>query len=74
MHEAAEQMANRDGPYYKRWLLSKQKATDNYKASQEKAAKKYQEALEQEYHLATPVGQAETLMRIGNIHRALGEE
>jgi len=64
-------MAAHDGPYYERWLAAKDKAVKNYRARMERTIKRYEEALAYEEHLATPVGQAEMLIRFGNLQNAL---
>lgn len=74
MHDAAKQMAARQGPYYEKWLSSRQKAVVAYKAKMEKAVKKYDEALGALEHLATPVGQVEALIRIGQLTDALDKD
>jgi len=71
MRESAEQMAARDGPYYEKWLLSREKAVKNYRAKMEKASRRYEESLSILEHLATPVGQAEMILRIGNLTQKL---
>jgi len=72
--DAAEQMHQRDGPYYERWLEGKHKAVENYKKSMEKAVSKYAAALDYLEYDATPEGQAEMLLRIGVLKRALGDD
>lgn len=71
MIEAIEQMSKREGPYYEKWLLSKDKAVKNYRANMEKAIKHYEESLNILEHLATPEGQAEFIVRYGNLDSAL---
>lgn len=67
LREAAEQMEKREGPYYEKWLASKEKAIENYRKSQEKALARYKQSLESLEYLASPVGQAEMIIRCGKL-------
>jgi len=73
MREAAKQMAAREGPYYEKWLLAKDKAVKNYRVGVEKAVKHYEQSLDQLCDMATPEGQAELIIRMGNLYNALEE-
>jgi len=71
MREAAEQMAAHDGPYYEKWLLSRGKAVQNYRRGIKKAVKQYDRAFQELGDLATPLGQAEMIIRLGNLRNEL---
>jgi len=71
MREAAEQMQAREGPYYEKWLLSKDKAVKNYRARMERTIKRYEDSLGIMEHLATPEGQAEMIVRIASLNSEL---
>lgn len=67
MRDAAEQMSKKEGPYYEKWLLAKDKAVKNYRARMERTIKRYEESLTWAAHLATPEGQAEMIVRVANL-------